>query len=1140
MTIQALITRYAANGVALTLTETGQLKLAAAKGVLDEASRQELAAHRDAIIAWLREVSFRGATAGPDALQAVAHTGQVALSHAQMRLWFAEQRDPGSAAYTIPMAYRMQGPIDAAALHAAAQAVVARHATLRTQFRRVDGQVCQVIGDVPVVDWKLVETADDAATRTVLAQEVHRGFDLECDPLLRMRLYREATGSHVLYVSMHHIVSDGWSIAILVRELLTHYLAMVATGRPAPLPPLPVDYRDYTVWQVRHLTAERCEREIAYWRRQLDGWSPLELELDHPRSARPTGRGGRHSLAIDETMAAAAASAAHHAGTTVFVVLLAAFGVLLRQVSGQDDIVIGTDVANRNERQLEELIGFFVNQLVIRLDLQRRPAFSELIARVHRTTLEAYSHQDLPFDRLVGTLLEGREYSLHPFFQTKFILQNTPGSNHHLDATLEPITLPDLPAKFDMTWAVTPAGSGYTIDIDFNEALFDRETVVRLADRYTDILRQALSDPDRGIDRYVSDPAGRADWIARANQAQHVDRPLQSLGRLLHETAERFPDADAVIDLQTGQRLSYRELDAAANRLARQLIEWGIEPESRIGVCIAASADYLETAVAVSKAGAVLLPIDPTYPNARIAEIARDADLSLLIGDSDVLDRFSPLELGAANPIPLQDYRTLWEHQDSSPPSVALNRGQLAYMVFTSGTTGRPKGVMVSVDGIAALAAEQTRRYGTMPGKRVLAFASVGFDASQWELLMAVASGATLVCAGRERVMPGRELGELIAAHGITHITLPPSALGVLPIDCADRLDVLVLAGEACRDETVRRWAGRRVRIFNAYGPSESTVCSTMTELGLGQTGFNNVVGEAIAGIGVYIRDTDDQLAVAGFPGELCIAGTALARGYWNDPRQTAERFVPDPFADRPGARLYRSGDRARAGADGQITFLGRIDQQVKVRGHRVELGEIEAQLLRQPGVCAATVVLSPTASPGMVGYVVASPGTALDHDSLRQALRHVLPEYMVPRHVMVIDSIPLTSNGKIDAQALPAPAPRAASAGRAPTAMERNLLSLWQSQLGSDAIGLHDNFFDVGGDSLMLVAIQEQLSERFAVTADIAALFKHPTIASLAAALAQPAASVEDNPEDARIDRRREALSRRSAVRKAAGDLHG
>jgi amino acid adenylation domain-containing protein len=1139
VSIQALISRYAARGVALSLTEQGQLKLSAAKGVLDDEARAELAARKADIVAWLSAAAASaGAQAGPELVR-LAHQGPVPLSNAQQRLWLLDRIDPGSAAYVIPMAFRLRGELDANALRLAFHAITTRHESLRTRFLRSEGQAVQVVDAEARLDWQEHEVDGEDAARAAISTEVQHGFDLETGPLLRLRLYHCGPGAQVLYLCMHHIISDGWSIGILVRELGAHYAA-ISTGGSAALDPLPVDYRDYSIWQQKYLMPELTNRLSDYWRRQLHGWQALELPLDRPRPARPALRGAHHRLRLDAASGEAAARLARSHNTTPFAVLLAVFGLLLQRQSGQHDIVLGTDVANRNRQQLEGLIGFFVNQLVIRLDLSGRPRFSDLLVRVHQTTLDAYAHQDLPFDVLVHTLLDGREYNLSPFFQVKFILQNTPGPGGEDDAQLQTFDLHNLPAKFDMTWSVAPAGDGQAVDIEYNPEIFDAQTIATYAQRYADLLAAVLAQPDALLHSYVLDAPAQAAWRADAAARQRsAPAQRQSLGTLVSEWAHSQPQAEAVRDVARGTTLSYAELDAEANRLAQTLIEWGIGTESRVGVCLPASAAQALAAVAISKAGAALVPIDPAYPEARIAQIVRDADLQLLIADAAALETIPAQVLGATNAIDIDEHRVLWEHNSADAPEVAVATGQLAYIVFTSGTTGQPKGVMVSVDGVANLVAEQRARFAAGPGKRVLAFASVGFDAAQWELLMALGQGATLVCEARERIMPGRELAQFIAAQGITHLTLPPSALGLLPLSAAAHLQVLVLAGEACRDEFVRRWAGHGTRIFNAYGPSEATVCTSMIELAADAEGFRNNIGASVQGVAAYIVDADGALAAPGVPGELCVAGAALARGYWNDARQTAQRFVPDAHSGLPGARLYRSGDRARL-RGGEIEFLGRADQQVKIRGHRVELGEIEACLLRQPGISGAAVIVTRTEPAALLAYAVPAEGATPDADALRQALRQSLPEYMVPRQLMLIPQLPMTANGKIDVAALPPPtAARSLGAGEAPaSALERELLALWQEQLDVQAISTQDNFFDVGGDSLLLVALQEQIAARLGRQVDVASLFKYPTVASLAAHLSQ-SGTVEESPqEDARIARRREAMQRRGP--RGAAQEHG
>lgn len=1130
MSIESIIERCAKIGVRLSLAEDGRLRVVAAQGAVDDALRIALASNKDAITARLR-----AGNAQPTP-QRAPRGGRHPLSHAQRRLWILDRIEPGSSAYSIPSAMRLPGDIDIDTLLAAMHAIVRRHDSLRTTFAQSDGVPYQVVHAEPKIDVGIIDctaaNATGAQTQAridaALREETAIGFDLQQGPLLRVRFYLGDGGERVLYLAMHHIIGDGWSNGLFLAELQQHYAAIRNGADAADLPALPLQYIDYAHWQAQTLDAERRAPLLGYWRRQLEGWQPLELPLDRPRPTQPTlhGRLLRHRIEPATVHRLRELGRAH--GTTLFTVLLGAFYVLLRKHSGQHDIIVGSDVANRTRREWESLIGFFVNQLVLRADLSGNPRFVDFLARVHAMTLDAYAHQELPFDALVEHLLQGRDPGLAPFFQVKFIMQNTPGAA--ADAALPQVELPHAFAKFDMTWSVSEALDGLALQIEYATELFDHATVQRLAARYGELLDAIVAHPEQGIDRYRIEVAHTQALLARTQQAMAGPRSSDTLGSMLEHWAAASPEAIAAIEGEA--TITYRRLNEEANRLARHLREWGVDAEAPVGICMPASIGYAIAVAAVSKAGGVLVAIDPAYPEQRIAHILEASGLQVLLCASAVLDRLPAYHLNFLGVIATDTDGAAWADQAEGDLQLPRHPDQLAYLIFTSGTTGTPKGVMVGTGGLRHLAGAQRAQFGLAPGHRVLQFASIGFDASVWELLMAFGHGATLVCAPRETLMPGADLAHAIAAHGITHITLPPSALAVLPESVATQLDVLILAGEACRDEVVRRW-GAQTRVFNAYGPSETTVCASVDGYDAQRQGFGGSIGYAIEGCGLYIVGDDGELAAPGVAGELWIAGAALGRGYWNDAAQTALRFVPDPFASQPGARAYRSGDRARFRLDGRVEFLGRVDLQVKIRGHRIELGEIERELLAQPCVRAAVAVaLGEPAE--LHAYIVADFTPALDEAALKKALRRQLPEYMIPRTITGIERIPTTSNGKIDIAALPAPQ-RARDIDpheQASNPQEITIAALWCEVLGLERVGVRENFFDVGGHSLLLIQVQERIRVQCGVDISVADLFKYPTVHDLAVFLGEGEHVDKIQHSDARIARRQQAGRERAQRR--------
>ncbi len=1131
MSIEATIKRCAELGVRLSLADDGRLRVVAEQGVIDDVLRGQLTAHRDAITAQLRSCS---PVAAPESVpRGTPHP----LSNAQRRLWILDRIEPGSSRYSIPSAMRLPDDIDADTLLKAIHAIVRRHESLRTTFSQTDGVPCQIIHDAVRVDARTIDFSALSATRehtdalisAALREETAIGFDLQHGPLLRVRLYLGAASGRVLYLAMHHIVGDGWSNGLFLAELQQHYAAICNGAQCAELPALPLQYVDYAHWQQRALSRERQDLLLGYWRQRLANWQALELPLDRPRPPRPTATGGLLRERIAPATVSALRELARVHRTTLFSVLLATFYVLLRKYSGQDDIVIGSDVANRTRREWETLIGFFVNQLVLRADLSGNPGFIDFLARVHSMTLDAYSNQELPFDALVEHLLQGRDHGLSPFFQVKFIMQNTPSSAEG-DSLQQVIELPHRYAKFDMTWSVAEDAAGMSVDIEYASELYDEQTIRRLSTHYGQLLNAVIADPGQKIDRLRIDTARADALIARTRRALECPHTADTLGRVIEHWAAQTPEAIAAID--GAATLSYRQLNEESNKLARHLIEWGIEAESPVGVCMPSSIDYAIAVAAVSKAGGVLVAIDPAYPEQRIAHILDASGLQVLLCASPVLDRLPAYQLNFLGVIVTDRDGANWATQAVDDLNLPVHPDQLAYLIFTSGTTGKPKGVMVGASGLHNLASAQRRHFGLASGHRVLQFASIGFDASVWELLMAFGHGATLVCAARETIMPGPDLAHAIISNRISHITLPPSALAVLPEAVASQLEVLILAGEACRDEMVRGW-GSQTNVFNAYGPSETTVCASIDRYDSALQGFAGSIGYPIDGCGLYVVGADGELAAAGIAGELWIAGPALGRGYWNDPAQTALRFVPDPFSAQPGARAYRSGDRARFRLDDRVEFLGRLDLQVKIRGHRIELGEIERELLAQPHVRAA--VVTALGEPAQLhAYVVCAVGNALDEVALKKSLRQSLPEYMIPRTINAIERIPATSNGKLDLAALPPPqASRDVSPQEQPASPEETAIAaLWCDVLGLERVGVRENFFDVGGHSLLLIQVQERIRAQLGAEISVAELFKYPTVQGLASFLGDGEHGDKLRQSDARIARRQQAGRERTQRR--------
>jgi amino acid adenylation domain-containing protein len=1055
--------------------------------------------------------------------------GPLPLSFAQERLWFLAQLEAETAAYAVPGALRLRGVLDAAALAGSLAEIVRRHEALRTTFGFVAGRPVQVVAppgglDVPVTDLSALPAGEREEAMLGLAREqTVRPFDLARGPLFRARLVRLDAEEHVLLLALHHIVSDGWSMGVLFRELSALYAAL-SRGEPSPLPPLPVQYADFALWQRRRLSDGTLERQLAWWRERLAGAPPLlSLPTDRPRPPVQRFRGALVRRWLPGAVAEGVRALARREGATSFMAFLAAFQALLARCSGQDDVSVGIQAAGRTRAETEGLIGFFVNTLVHRGDLSDDPAFAALLARAREAALGAHAHQDVPFDRVVEALEPERTLSYTPLFQVQLVFQNVPGLAVELPGlSIAGVDVDQGTNKFDLSLYVQETPSGTRAMLGYDTDLFDAGTAERMLARLERLLAGALADPSRPVATLpLLDEAERAEVVHGWNRTE-AEYPREAcLHTLFEAQARRAPDATALRFL--GRSMSYGELDRRANRLARWLRGRGVGPEATVGICMERGLEMMVAVLGILKAGGAYVPVDPLFPEDRIAFTLRDAGVRTVLTQESVRDSV-PAGLEAVR---LDADAAVFAGEPDTAPEVPVTSANLAYVLYTSGSTGRPKGVLVAHRGMVNLVTDQARTFGCGPGDRVLHFAPLHFDASAAEIFMALGSGATVVMGTRESVLPGHELVRLMTEERVTNAKFTPSALAALPEAELPDLRVVLAGGEAVPAELVRRWGPGR-DFWNVYGPTENSV---RISFGRCRPEEERIppIGRPLANVRAYVLDRHLEPAPPGIPGELYSAGDGVTRGYLGRPELTAERYLPDPFGP-PGGRLYRTGDLARWRADGQLEYIGRTDFQVKIRGFRIEPGEVEAVLARYPAVHECAVVARDEGrGPYLAGYVVAVEGARPAPAELRAFLRERLPEYMVPPGIVLLDAIPLGPSGKLDRRALPAPVLEADGGFVAPReGLQAAIAGVWGEVLGVDRVGAADNFFEIGGHSLLLVRLHARLREVLGREVPIVDLFRFPTIASLAAHLEPPAEAEAPDPRGRDRAAMRRAMSRR------------
>src|SRR5579884_157746 len=1032
------------------------------------------------------------------------------LSFMQQRLWFLDQLAPGMPTYNIPFALHLKGSLDVAVLEQVLNQIVERHDILRTSFGIIDGQPVQIIAPsvalaLPFVDLQeLPESERDTQLRVLLTQEAHRSFDLTRDVLLRVVLFRLDPTTHVLLLTIHHIIFDGWSRAIFFHELTVLYEALSA-GKPSPLPPLPRQYAEYTLWQRQWLSDGVLQVLLTYWKRQLDGVQPLlNLPTDHVRPAVQSFRGARHLFRLSRELTADLNTLSLREGATLFMTLLATFQILLYRHTGQDDLCVGTPIAGRMQGGVEELIGFFVNTLVIRTRLSGNLSFREVLGQVRTTALEAYTHQDLPFERLVEEMQPERNLSQNPLTQIFFVLQNAPLWNTTLsDLELTFLEVERLTAKLDLTLEMQETTDGLCGSFEYSTDLFEASTIDRMCKHFQVLLEGITSTPDRCLHELpLLTESEQWQLLVEWNNTGTQYPREHCIHQIVESQAKRTPDAVAVIC--GNDYLTYAQLNQRANQVAHYLCSLGVGPEVLVGLCMERSIMMIVGILAVLKAGGAYVPLDPAYPEERLAFMLEDAGTRVLLTQQQLVTKLAALHVQI---VCLDAQNSVIAEQDSGLLFPAITSENLAYVMYTSGSTGKPKGVCITHQNVIRLV--KGTNYVELSEKEVfLQFAPISFDASTFEIWACLLNGARLVVPP-PRMFSLEELGQFIQRYQVTTLWLTAGLFHQMVENHLEDLmhvQQLLAGGDILSPTYVQRASQAGCRIINGYGPTEGTTFTCCYSIPPGSVLSSSVpIGRPISHTQMYLLDPRLHPVPIGVTGEIYIGGDGLARGYLNRPELTAERFIPNPFSTEVGQRLYRTGDLARYLPDGAIEFLGRNDNQIKLRGFRIETGEIEAALSRHPAVGEATVVVRED-TPGnryLVAYIVPKAGETCSGSELHDFLKALLPAYMLPAAIVLVDEFPLTPNGKVDRKALHIVggsqleekvcfvAPR--------NALEAQIAEIFEDVVGKSPIGVIDNFFALGGHSLSAMRLLSRLQSKFGQSISLSDFFQEATVECIA-----------------------------------------
>jgi len=1121
MSAQELVKRAIDAGILLQVKD-GRLKFEATRDHLSDELREQLKANRDELIAYLRELAVKSndSLADQPALYKRPQGGPPApASHAQERLWFVDQLEGGSAQYNMQNAYRVEGRLDIPALQRALNEIVMRHEVLRTRLTKVADTLRQIVEprfEVPLQEFDLTQLSaneQESAIAQILREDAAKPFDLDRDVLLRVRICKLSDTRSVISFNMHHIVSDGWSLSVLISEFSQLYVAH-KNRTSSPLAPLSIQYGDYATWQRDRLAGGMLAKQMGFWKTYLDQ-PPLlhSLPLDRPRPPRQTFRGKRHGSVLSEDLTAKIKTLCQQHGVTLFMLLETALAILFARYGGETDIVLGTPLAGRLHQDVEPLIGLFVNTLAIRTKVDLDASFTSTLLDNRHSILDAYDNQDVPIDTIVEELNPQRNLAHAPLFQIIFLMQNTVGRELSLPGLiLDPIVSPEIAIKFDLEIDAVDTGGRLHFGWVYNSTLFEASSVAALAASFEAMLHAVVENPEQRIRTLPLLNQSQRERILDMGKGA-VPAPLTTHGihQLFEEQVQRDPNAIALV--AGDEALSYGELNAQANRLAHYLIEHGVRPDSRVTICVERSFAMVIGLLAILKAGGAYVPLDPAYPSDRLAMMFSDAAPVVLLADVDGLKALREVALASVTPLLLGTAQASWDKYPGHNPVITeLRPDHLAYVIYTSGSTGVPKGVMVEHRQVLQSTLARNNYYSASASSRFLLLSSVAFDSSVAGIFGTLTSGGSLHLPDRESAQDPQVISEIVERENISRLLCVPSLalllLAYLPAETRGVLREILLGGESCPPALAQAAHAfdPELGLYNEYGPTEATVWATVHRCHADET-YPVPIGRPIAGTFIYLMDDHGQLVPPGATGEIYIGGSGVARGYLDRPEITAERFVSDPFSAAPDARMYRTGDLARYRHDGNIEFLGRNDHQAKIRGFRIEVGEIEARLADHSAVRECTVLVREDV-PGdkrLVAYVVSSDDKTPEFIVvLRAHLSSCLPDYMVPAAFVMLDALPLTPNGKLDREALPEPDDNAfvRHAYELPQGeTEATLALIWQELLGLERVGRHDHFFELGGHSLLAIRMMERLRP-LGLSTDIRALFATPSLADFARAL--------------------------------------